>query len=63
MKECANCNFHTVGNILMHEYGGHCQCPPQDKWYNCPIEAKKQENIKALKEYAEWVSKAESEEV
>ena len=54
MKECASCVFHTVGNILMHEYGGHCQCPPQDKWYNCPIEAKKLENIKMLEEYAEW---------
>lgn len=55
MKECANCGF-------LNDYGA-CDCPHSDKWYACPIEAKKPENIKALEEYAEWVRKAESEEV
>ena len=54
MKECKRCGF-------MNEYGV-CECPPYEEWYACPIEAKKPENIKALKEYAEWVSKAESED-
>lgn len=53
MKECKRCGF-------MNEYGG-CECPHSDKWYACPIENKKPENIKALKEYAEWASKVESE--
>ena len=51
MKECANCGF-------LNDYGA-CDCPHSDKWYACPIENKKPENIKALKEYAEW---AESED-
>lgn len=54
MKECKQCGFNN-------EYG-YCECSHSDKWYACPIEAKKPENIKALKEYAEWVSKAESED-
>lgn len=60
MKECANCGFHN-------EYGC-CDCPHSDKWYACPIENKKPENIQALKEYAEWLPQyegkwvAESEE-
>ena len=49
MKECAN-----------YDYGA-CDCPHSDKWYACPIEANKPENIKALEEYAEWACKAESE--
>lgn len=49
MKECANCGFND------EDYG--CTCPHYDKWYSCPIENKKPENIKAIKEYAEWVSK------
>lgn len=52
MRECANCGFHN---------DGMCTCPSQDMWYACPIENKKPENIQALKEYAEWSSKAESE--
>ena len=51
MKECANCGFLN--------YYVACDCPHSDKWYACQIENKKPENIKALKEYAEW---AESEE-
>lgn len=54
MKECANCGF-------LNDYGA-CDCPHSDKWYACPIENKKPENIKTLKEYAEWASKAESED-
>ena len=55
MKECKRCGFNN-------EYG-YCECPHSDKWYACPIEAKKPENIKALEEYAEWAGKTESEEV
>jgi hypothetical protein len=44
MKECANCGFHN---------DGACVCPQYDKWYACPIENKKPENVQALKEYAE----------
>lgn len=54
MKECRRCGFND------EDYG--CTCPPSDKWYACPIEAKKPENIKALKDYAEWASNGESEE-
>lgn len=43
------------------DYG--CTCSSSDKWYACPIENKKPENINALKEYAEWASKVESEEI
>ena len=50
MKECKRCGFNN-------EYG-YCECPHSDKWYACPIEAKKPENVKALQEYAE---RAESE--
>lgn len=53
-KECANCGF-------LNDYGA-CDCPHSDKWYACPIESKKPENIKALEEYAEWAGKAESED-
>ena len=49
MKECANCGFND------EDYG--CTCPYSDKWYACPIESEKPENVQALKEYAEWVSK------
>lgn len=38
-----------------------CGFNDEDYGRACPIENKKPENIKALKEYAEWVSKAESE--
>jgi len=32
-----------------------------DKWYACPIENIKPENVQALKEYAEWDAKREVE--
>lgn len=51
MKECANCGF-------LNDYGV-CECNSGDKWYACPIENKKPENIQALKEYAEWLSQYE----
>lgn len=47
MKDpCKGCGF-------QNEYG-YCECSSQDKWYACPIENKKPENIKALQKYAEW---------
>ena len=50
MKECCNCGFND-------DYG--CTCPHSDKWYACPIENKKPENIQMLKDYAEWVAESE----
>lgn len=45
MDECKNCGF-------LNEFG-YCECSPSDKWYACPIESEKPENIQALREYAE----------
>jgi hypothetical protein len=53
MKECCICGFNDI------DYG--CTCPHSDKWYACPIENKKSENIQALKEYAEWVQVSPTE--
>lgn len=53
MKECTNCGFHN---------DGMCTCSSQDKWYACPIQNKKPENIQALKDYAEWVAEREDKE-
>lgn len=44
MKECHTCGFYD------EDYG--CTCNDFNKWYACPIENKKPENIQALKEYA-----------
>ena len=30
-----------------------CTCPHYDRWYACPLENEKPENIKAQQEYAE----------
>lgn len=46
INECITCGFND------EDYG--CTCPQSDAWYNCPIEAKKSENIKALNKYVEW---------
>ena len=51
MKECRRCGFND------EDYG--CTCPHSDKWYACPIENKKPENIKTLEEYAREVGKSE----
>ena len=51
MKECQKCGFNN-------EYG-YCECPHSDKWYACPIENKKPDNIQALKEYAECLPQYE----
>ena len=48
MKDCNKCGFNDS------DYG--CTCPPYDKWYACPIENKKPENIQEIKDYAEWLS-------
>lgn len=50
MKECANCGFHD---------DGACVCPPYNKWYACPIENKKPENVQALKEWIDFACKEE----
>jgi hypothetical protein len=39
---CSRCGFND------EDYG--CTCTHSDKWYACPIENKKPENIQALKE-------------
>ena len=46
MSECYRCGFWNS------DYEA-CECSFSDKWYACPIESKKPENIQALKEYAE----------
>ena len=46
MIECYRCGFWNS------DYEG-CECPATDKWYACPIENRKPENIKALEEYVE----------
>ena len=51
MTECRKCGFND------EDYG--CACPHSDKWYACPIENKKPENIQKLKEYAEWLPQYE----
>ena len=51
MKECMSCGFND------EDYG--CTCYSSDKWYACPIESKKPENVKELEEYAEWLSRRE----
>ena len=50
---CKNCGF-------QNEYG-YCECSGYDKWYACPIENKKPENIEELQKYAEFLSKYEGE--
>ena len=52
-EECVTCGFND------EDCG--CNCPHYDKWYSCPIENKKPENVKTIKEYAEWVSKMRCE--
>ena len=58
LKECYKCGFNN------EDYG--CTCPHSDKWYACPIENKKPENIKALKDCGDLLTEAracaESEE-
>ena len=54
MSECYRCGFWNS------DYEA-CSCPSTDKWYACPIEAQKPENIKALKEYAEYTKEQNNE--
>ena len=51
MKECDRCDFNN------EDYG--CTCPHSNKWYACPIENKKPENVKALREWVEELDKHE----
>ena len=51
MIECRKCGFND------EDYG--CICPSYDKWYACPIENKKPENIQTLKEYMKWTIEKE----
>ena len=51
MKDvCLTCGFYDS------DYGCNCSC--FDKWYACPIESKKSENIQALRDYAQWVEES-----
>jgi len=50
MSACYNCGFWNS------DYGSRT-CPSSDKWYACPVESIKSENVEALKDYVEWVSK------
>lgn len=51
--ECLRCGFYD------EDYS--CTCPHSDRWYACPIESEKPENVKALQEYAEWLSREDKE--
>ena len=54
MKDpCKNCGF-------LNEYG-YCECSPYDKWYACPIENKKTENIRTLQELGKEFAANEEE--
>lgn len=44
MEECSKCGFND------EDYG--CTCSDFNKWYACPFENKKPENVQALEEYA-----------
>lgn len=44
-KTCLKCGFNDT------DFG--CLCPHYDKWYACPIDNSKPENVQALKEYVE----------
>lgn len=50
MSECYNCGFWNS------DYED-CTCPSYEKWYACPVESEKPENVEALKDYMEWASK------
>ncbi len=50
INKCNKCGF-------WNEDYGSCSCPSSDKWYACPIESEKPENVKVLKDYAEWSGK------
>lgn len=54
MKECITCGFWNV------EFQA-CTCASWEAWYACPIESKKPENQKALREYAEQVNQEKKE--
>ena len=50
MKECYTCGFND------EDYG--CTCPHSDKWYACPIENKKPENIQELKDFVDFFAES-----
>ena len=52
MSECYKCGFWDSNYEA-------CTCSPSDRWYACPTESKKPENIQGLKEYAEWNAERE----
>ena len=51
---CKKCGF-------LNEYG-YCECSDLEKWYACPIENKKPENIQALEEWGKQESEESEEE-
>lgn len=42
---CRRCGF--------NEEGG-CTCPPSERWYACPSECRKPENVRDLEQFADW---------
>ena len=50
MDKCYDCGFWNFDYET-------CTCLSSHKWYACPIENKKPENIKELEEYVKWLSK------
>ena len=54
MNECYKCGFYDC------DYGA-CTCLSTDKWYACPIDSKKPENIKEMEEYIKWVEEQQGD--
>ena len=50
MNKCVGCGFND------EDYG--CTCLHSDRWYACPIENTKPENIQALEECTEFLAEA-----
>ena len=55
MNECYKCGFYDC------DYGA-CTCLSTDKWYACPIDSKKPENIKEMEEYIKWVEEQQGDQ-
>lgn len=55
MTECIRCGFND------EDYG--CTCNSSYKWYACPIENKKPENIQLLKEYLDRLPQYEDKRI
>lgn len=55
MNECIGCGFYDSDRE-------GCTCYSHEKWYACPIESRKPENIKMMDEYVNYLSKQEEQD-